>query len=72
MILEPPRGKTFRETPIDGIDVLDAIDFVQRFGRPDHSPSDRHRCGDAGREVAAPEQGQGTPGAPGPHLRGGA
>ena len=43
-----------------------------RLGRPDHAPSDRPRRRDAGREVAAPEQGEGDARPPRAPLRGGA
>ena len=41
-----------------------------RLGRPDHAPADRDRRRDAGREVAAAEQGEGAARAARPDLRG--
>ena len=41
-----------------------------RLGRPDHAPADRDRRRDAGREVAAAEQGEGAARPARPDLRG--
>ena len=68
------RGRDRRERPQDRRLPLHRAGRPERqhdrLGRPDHAPADRDRRRDAGREVAAPEQGEGAARAARPHLRG--
>ncbi len=70
------RGRDRRQRPQDRRLPLDRAGRPERqhdrLGRPDHPPADRDRGRDAGREVTAPEQGEGDAGAPRADLRGGA
>ena len=68
------RGRDRRERSEDRRLPLDGAGRPERqhdrLGGPDHAPADRDRRRDAGREVAAPEQGEGDARPARPALRG--